>query len=84
MELIVNLPGLDGVWRRQSDKAETYDEKQTEARRKEEDAKLPSEAEGRPPEETVVAEPVLESEATDVGRPIRIRRPPVRFGIESM
>ena len=65
-----------------SDAVDTYDEKQMEARREEEAAKLPSEAEGKPPDETVVAEPVLESGATDVGRPVRIRRPPVRFGID--
>ena len=38
-------------------------------------------AEGSPSGETVVAEPVMESETTDVGRPIRIRKPP-RFGID--
>ena len=82
VEPLVNPPGLDGVLGRQSDIVETYDEKQMEARREEEAAKFPSEAEGRPPDETVVAELDLESGATDVGRPVRIRRPPVRFGID--
>ena len=58
---------------------ETHEEREMGARREEEAENLPSEAEGSPPCETVV-EPVIEIETTDVGIPIRIRRPPVRFG----
>ena len=39
-------------------------------------------AEGSPPGETVVVFTVIGSETTDVGRPIRTRKPPVRFGID--
>ena len=61
---------------------ETYDTTEIEARREEEPANLPSEAEGRPPGEPAMADPVMESGTTGVGRPVRVRRPPVRFGID--
>ena len=82
VEPLINPPELDGVLRLQSDAVETYDQKQMEARRQEENTNLPTEAEGRPPGETAVAETVMECGTIDVGRPVRIRRQPVRFGID--
>ena len=82
VEPLVNSPGLNGVLRRQSDAVETYDEREMGARREEKAANVPSEAEGSAPGEMVVVEPLMESETTDVGRPIRIRKPPVRFDID--
>ena len=82
MESLVNPPGLSGVLRRQSDAVETYDGREVEARREEDAANLPSEAEVRPPGETAVAEPVMESGTTDVGRPVRMRRLSVWFGMD--
>ena len=71
-----------GVARREEDVIETYDATELKARREEEPANLPSEAEGRPPGEPMAAEPVIEiSTADDGGRPTRVRKPPVRFGI---
>ena len=64
---------------RQSDMVETNDATQIEARRQEEPANLPSEAEGRPPGEPTMVEPVMESGTTEAGRPVGVRRPPVRF-----
>ena len=82
LESLGNSPGLSGVLRRQGDAVETYEGREMEARREEEAANLPSEAEGRHPGETALAEPVMESETTDVGRPVRMRRPSVWFGID--
>ena len=78
VEPLVNPPGLDGALRRQSDAVETFDEREMGARREEEAANLPNEAERSPPGETVLVEPVMKS----VCRPIRTRKPPVRFGID--
>ena len=61
---------------------ETYDATEIEARREEELANLPSKAEGRPPVEPAMVELVIESGTTDVGRPVRVRRHPVRFEID--
>ena len=71
------------VARREEDAIETYDATELDARREEEPANLPSEAEHRPPGEPMAAEPVMEiGTADDGGRPTRVRRPPVRFGID--
>ena len=68
---------------RREDAIETYDATELKARREEEPANLPSEAEGRPPGEPMAAEPVIEiGTADDGGRPTRVRKPPVRFGID--
>ena len=82
MEPLVNIFGRNGGLRRQSDAVETYDATESEARREEERASLPSQAEDSPPGETVVVEPVMESGTRDVGRPVRVRRPPVRIGMD--
>ena len=82
VEPLVNPPGQNRVVRMQSDAVETYDERDMGARREQEAANLPSEAEGSPLGKTVDVEPVMESENTDVGRPIRTRKPPARFGID--
>ena len=67
---------------RMMDVARREDATELEASR-EEPANLPSEAEGRPPGEPMAAEPVIEiSTADDGGRPTRVRKPPVRFGID--
>ena len=71
----------DGL-RKQSDVVETNESTEIEARTEEGPANLPSEAEGRPPGEPVMVEPEMESRTTDVGRPVRLRRPPIRFGID--
>ena len=58
------------------------DATEVEARREEERANLPIEAEGRPPGESAMIETMMASGTIDVGGPVRVRRPPVRFGIE--
>ena len=71
------------VARREEDAVETYDATELEARREEEPANLPNEVEGRPPGEPMAAEPMMENgTADDGGRQTRVRRPPVRFGID--
>ena len=71
------------VARREEDAIEAYDTTEQEARREEEPANLPCEAEDRPPGEVMAAEPVVEvGIADDGGRPTRVRRPPVRFAID--
>ena len=72
----------NGGLRRQTDAVETYDATEIEARREEEPANFPSETDGRPPGEPAMVDRVMEWETTDVGRPVRVRRPPVRFGID--
>ena len=82
-EHFADPPRVYEVARREEDAVETYDATELEARREEEPANLPSEAEGRPPGEMVTAEPVMENATTDDGgRPTRVRRQPVRFGID--
>ena len=71
------------VARREKDAIEAYDTTELEARKEEEPANLPCEAEDRPPGEVMAAEPVMEfGTADDGGRPTRVRKPPVRFGID--
>ena len=71
------------VARREEDAIEAYDATELEARREEEHANLPNEAEGRPPGEPSMAEPVMEIGTADDGsRHTRVRTPPVRFGID--
>ena len=71
------------VARREEDAIEAYDETELEARREEEPAYLPCGAEDRPAGEVMAAEPVMEiGTADDGGRLTRVRRPPVRFGID--
>ena len=71
------------VARRGEDAIEAYDATELDARMEEEPANLPCEAEDRPPGEVMAAEPVMEiGTADDGGRPTRVRRPPVRFGID--
>ena len=71
------------VARREEDAIEAYNTTELEARREEEPANLPCEAEDRPPGEVMAAEPVMEiGTADDSGRPTRVRRPPVRLGID--
>ena len=82
VETLVCPPGLIRGVRRPSDSVETYDATEIETRREEQPANLPSEAEGRPPGEPEVVKPVMKSGTTDVGGPVRVRRPPVRFGID--
>ena len=82
VEPLVSPFGVGGGLRRQSDALETYDATEIEARREEEPANIPSEAEGRPPIEPAIIEPVMESGITDVGRPVRVGRLPVRFWID--
>ena len=82
VETPVNLPGLNKGLRPQSDSVETYNATEIEARREEDPANFLSEAEGISPVEPAVAEPVMEIGTTDVCRPVRVRRPPVRFGID--
>ena len=48
------------VARREEDAIETYDATELEARREEEPANLPSEAEGRPPGEPAMVDTVME------------------------
>ena len=68
---------------RGEDAIEAYDATELEARREEEPANQPCQAEDRPPGEVMAAEPVIEmGTADDGGRPTRVRRPPVRFGID--
>ena len=61
---------------------ETNDATEIEARREKETANLPSEAEGRPPGEPAMVEPVMEWGTTDECRPVSVRRAPVWFGID--
>ena len=69
--------------KREEDAIEAYDATELVARREEEPPNLPCEAEDRPPGEVMAAEPVMEiGNADDGGRPTRVRRPPVRFGID--
>ena len=71
------------VARREEDVIEAYDATELVARRKEKPANLPSEAEDKPHGEMMAAKPVMEIRtADDGGRPTRVRRPPVRFGID--
>ena len=71
------------VSRREEDAIEAYDATELEARREEEPANLPCEAEDRPPGEVMSAEPVMEVGTADDGcRLTRVRRPPVRFGMD--
>ena len=81
-EPTVTTRGRPEGLRRQIDVVETYGARKIEARREDEPANLPNEAEGRPLGEAAMVEPVMESGTTDVGRPVRVRRPPVRFGID--
>ena len=82
VEPLVNPPRLNGRLQRQSNAVETYDATEIEAKREEEPANLLSEIEGRPPGEPTTVEPVTEGGTKDVGRPVRVRRPPVGFGID--
>ena len=84
MEPLFYHPGLNGGLRRQSDAVKTYDATEIEARREEQPANLPRLAEGRPSGEPAMFDPVMESGTTDVGRPVRVRRPPVRFEIDEI
>ena len=71
------------VARRGEDAIEAYDATKLEARREEDPATQPCQAEDRPPGEVMAAEPVIEmGTADDGGRPTRVRRPPARFGID--
>ena len=71
------------VARREEDAIEAYDTTKLDARKEEEPANLPCEADDRSPGEVMAAEPVMEiGTADDDGRPTRIRRPPLRFGID--
>ena len=82
VEPLVDPPGLNRGLRRESDAVEKYFATETEVRWEEEPKKFPNEAEGRPPVERMVVEPVMESGTTDVGRPVRVRKPPIRFAID--
>ena len=84
VEPLVNPLGRNRGLRRQSDAVETYGATEIEARMEEEAANLPSEAEGRPSGEPAMVYPVMEWGTTDVGRPVRLRRPPVRVGIDEL
>ena len=65
------------------DAIEAYDATELEARREEEPSNQPCKADDRPSDEVMAAEPVIEmGTADDGGRPTRVRRPPVRFGID--
>ena len=82
-EHFVDPPRMREVARSEEDAIETYDATELEARREEEPANLPSEEEGIPPGDAVEAEPVMDNgTADDGGRPTRVRRQPVRFGID--
>ena len=70
------------VARREEDAIEAYDATELEARREEEPANLPSEAEGRHPGEPAMVDPVMESRTTDVGRPVRVNG--LQLDLESM
>ena len=70
------------VARREEVAIEAYDATELEARREEEHANIPSKAEGRPPGEPAMVDPVMEGGTTDVDRPVRVRRPPLMFGID--
>ena len=71
------------VARREEDAIEAYDTTELEARREEEPANLPCEAEDRQPGEVMGADPVMEiGNAGDGGRPTRVKRTPVLFGID--
>ena len=59
-EPTVTTLGRNGGLRRQSDGVATYDATKIEARRDEEPANLPSEAEGRLPGEPAMVDPVME------------------------
>ena len=83
-EHFADPPRMREVARREEDAIETYDATELEARREEEPANLPSEEEGIPPGDAVEAEPVMDNgTADDGGRPTRVRRQPVRFGIDN-
>ena len=84
MEPLVNPLGRNGGLRRQSNAVETYDATEIEARSEKEAANLPSEAEGRPSGEPAMVDSVMDRGITDVGRPVRVRRPPVRVGIDEL
>ena len=71
------------VARREEDAIEAYDTTELEVRREQEPANLPCEEEDRPAGEVMAAKPVMEiGSADDGGRSTRVRRPPVRFGID--
>ena len=71
------------VARREEDAIEAYNATELEAKREEEPANLSCEVEVRPPGEVMAAKLMMEiGTADDGGRPNRVRRPPIRFGIE--